>query len=919
MKKILCLLLSLTMVLTMFAVPAFATETESAVEVLSALNILEGRGNGDFALNSKVTRAEMAAIICRAKNAENNAIATTDFSDVAADHWAAGYIGWAAAEKIVNGRGNGTFDPDADVTINEAIKMIICAMGYEWYVENKLGGYPTGYARIAGAYKIDADVNGNYDVAATRGEIASLIYNALDEPLMDYAPYISTTEQEYIIYNGNKSADYEKRTLLSYYFDTYKVKAVVNETYRNDSSLITSKGDKLMSIGLQNFYGFSAEDIQDALKFNNGVMNGTNDAKVIANNDSWAKYQGHIVDVYLTLNKNDKVEVVAIVPSEYSNDKIEILNAKELVVESSIDGDNIVFEYYEDIEDARTKDADIDSEFVLYENNVVSTQDKFERIDDGDYSTVTLLDSNDDGAYDKIYVTKYEYAIVEDVDVDYEIIETKDNGDYYLSADDTSDEFVYNIYKDGNKIALEDLAEGDLLNIIVGGDSVEDATFVDIYVTNNIIESKITSKRGDNEYTIDGKVYYGVDGLTLKPGDAGSFYITIDGYLFDADLTSAYSDNYGFILDIAETNNAFGTSWEIKLLDKNNKVRIIPVRSTVRIDGENYKAKDNYAGELDAIYDMIHVGASDDHNVDSRFVTFGVIANEISEINFPGYDDFNCETLRVDSHYSPRTDMLGGYEVTDATYIFNVPVDNSDLVIEDGNGKYMLDENLIQVYSVYNLDEDTDYNGYVYNIDRNGFAGAALLTHNPGFAGNINALAVIESIAEGLNDEGERAKVVTFWQGTEKKTLVVTNDVFIGTNIFEAGATAGDVFQYTLNANDEINGVKLVFDYSEATLETTSAPGDITYAAGVVTNISNKLLELDGEGYAWDEIDTNVLMDTTRTNAKFRGYNGTSYIKAARVTEGVYTTDAYFVVVKLEDDAIVDIVAYKVAEEDMNH
>ena len=230
----------------------------------------------------------------------------------------------------------------------------------------------------------------------------------------------------------------------------------------------------------------------------------------------------------------------------------------------------------------------------------------------------------------------------------------------------------------------------------------------------------------------------------------------------------------------------------------------------------------------------------------------------------------------------------------------------------------MLDENLIQVYSVYNLDEDTDYNGYVYNIDRNGFAGAALLTHNPGFAGNINALAVIESIAEGLNGEGERAKVVTFWQGTEKKTLVVTNDVFIGTNIFEEGATAGDVFQYTLNANDEINGVKLVFDYSAATLETTSAPGDITYAAGVVTDISNKFLELDGEGYAWDEIDTNVLMDTTRTNAKFRGYNGTSYIKAARVTEGVYTTDAYFVVVKLEDDAIVDIVAYKVAEEAMN-
>jgi hypothetical protein len=72
MKKLIALVLSISMMLTMGVGVAFAysdieegTNISESVTILSNLGILEGFEDGTFKPEKTVTRAQMAAIICR--------------------------------------------------------------------------------------------------------------------------------------------------------------------------------------------------------------------------------------------------------------------------------------------------------------------------------------------------------------------------------------------------------------------------------------------------------------------------------------------------------------------------------------------------------------------------------------------------------------------------------------------------------------------------------------------------------------------------------------------------------------------------------------------------------------------------------------------------------------------------------------
>ena len=56
------------------------------------------------------------------------AITSFAFSDVASNHWAKEFIDLASAAKIVNGYGDGTFNPEKQLTAGEFIKMVACVM-----------------------------------------------------------------------------------------------------------------------------------------------------------------------------------------------------------------------------------------------------------------------------------------------------------------------------------------------------------------------------------------------------------------------------------------------------------------------------------------------------------------------------------------------------------------------------------------------------------------------------------------------------------------------------------------------------------------------------------------------------------------------------------------------------------------------
>ena len=193
MKKYLCLLLVLSMCIGVFASDTFAD--------LKKYGIMQGDPDGAMRLEDEVTRAEVAKMIVAALGQLGTAELPCDtvFEDVTSAYWASGFIHAAYAQGIIHGKTKTTFAPEDHITNEEVIKMIVCALGYG-EMANARGGYPFGYMMLADKLGIlkGLDLVGTKE--ALRGDIATMLTNALDIPLMMQVGFGSVVEWQ--IMNG---------------------------------------------------------------------------------------------------------------------------------------------------------------------------------------------------------------------------------------------------------------------------------------------------------------------------------------------------------------------------------------------------------------------------------------------------------------------------------------------------------------------------------------------------------------------------------------------------------------------------------------------------------------------------------------------------------------------------------------------
>jgi hypothetical protein len=184
MRKVLSLVLVLALVLGSFSMAFAATPTdvvgtpsEEAVTVLMGLGVVDGYADGTFKPAGIVTRAEMAKLIVVALGLKDYAVGTSKFPDMAGAAWAQGFVNYASSLGVVEGYPNGTFGPSDTVTYDEAAAMIVRALGY---TDDSLSGtWPANYVLKARALGI---LDGIKSVVggANRGDIAQMLYNALD-------------------------------------------------------------------------------------------------------------------------------------------------------------------------------------------------------------------------------------------------------------------------------------------------------------------------------------------------------------------------------------------------------------------------------------------------------------------------------------------------------------------------------------------------------------------------------------------------------------------------------------------------------------------------------------------------------------------------------------------------------------------
>ena len=327
MKKFLSLVLALVMTMSLVTVSAgaqdFADDGEitykEAVDVISALGIVDGYSDDSFRPDGVLTRGAAAKIICNLilgpTTAEALSAGTAPFKDVPVTNTFAGYITYCSQQGIISGYADGTFRPTGTLSGNAFMKMLLGALGYDSSIEGYTGAnWTVNVIKQAVGIGLD-DGNDNFvgSQAVTREEAALYAFNMLNATMVEYDQQntivvgditINTTSSRKDVSNttdtdGNIGSRDRKMQFAERYFGdlsehdgdsdaferpstTWKLKSKTIGTYADEPDATytsaTRIGDIYSDLGLDN--GISKNDVtmyvdgDDAGSFGYDVVRG---------------------------------------------------------------------------------------------------------------------------------------------------------------------------------------------------------------------------------------------------------------------------------------------------------------------------------------------------------------------------------------------------------------------------------------------------------------------------------------------------------------------------------------------------------------------------------------------------------------------------------------------------------------------
>lgn len=192
LKRFLAMTLTMLMVVGCFSFASFGKNFEDvydyaeAIDALSDIDVIKGYEDGNFGPDDLVARWHMALWIAKLETgkvgdddlvtvwkAESN---FTDFTDVNVDQYI-GAINYAADEEIIIGTTATTFEPDAGITYQDALTMVVRALGFGGKTMD--AGYPWKYINKANELGLGEGISDvAYTDVLTRGQTAQILYNA---------------------------------------------------------------------------------------------------------------------------------------------------------------------------------------------------------------------------------------------------------------------------------------------------------------------------------------------------------------------------------------------------------------------------------------------------------------------------------------------------------------------------------------------------------------------------------------------------------------------------------------------------------------------------------------------------------------------------------------------------------------------
>jgi len=936
LTKVLALVLAFAMMISGAAFAVSYTDVEAsanyaeAVNVLSDLGLVKGYEDGTFGADKTLTRAEAAALVVRLMGLEEAAVSAagsdTGFTDVAADHWASGYIYIAAQKEVVAGMGDGTFEPETTLEYAQIVKMITVALGYAPQAA-EAGEWPGNYISTASNIGLTKGIPGKATDAASRGLTARLLYAALTIPKMEkngvgvnatFEPVDKMILDELALYklvgkvtsvdaiNGKAIIDVEKQGL------------VIDKKYKETSDTDDWTWDV------------------DQTSVETGVL--TETLKDMKN-----------VPAYIYVQENDgDYTVVSIV--ERKNVSSVAFTSEDF---EEYDDAKRKLSIYTNVEQTKTATYKLAEDVTVYINGEYVddlTADEFATlVEEGAY-VVDLKDTalNDD-EYDYASLTEYQYMVVDEVKVNKagiytvkgEVLTIDDDAamdDFKIDTD--NDDTAITIIKDGKEVEVDAIEKGDILNVIViemdGSELIEGT----IYVTNDKVDATVRYVDTDEAIPVvamtDGSSYKAIttDIADLASQTEATFYLNISGKIIFVDDENAKSTyNYGFATNIVLSGKKdtmkTGT---IRVLTAEGEWVTLDLKSTFTLNGDPYKISDidvaDFADNFEdyvadssepeyAILDMIGYKLDTTGAVKSIVV---ITDNSVLEGNVFGYD----KTFKADEEEA----TFGSYIIDETTVVYNVN--------EDADFDCTFDEKDIKVTDMSVLTDDNDYVANLYDVDEKTDVVSIMVGS---FIADIDFQApwfiVSKVIEENIDDKD--VIVLTGFEAGEEKTYYVSQDdeseicgsevdsddfIVAGDAIddaFEKETYAqGDIFIVNADANGIIAKAVYIdsvynyvdeegeaFNYSFLALEGALVDGDDEgwLVSGFVSLINNKktiaylaedaalyddeaIKEVDGAAYTIKNATVTVFDATAKKNSRIDAEGSVSDIDKGTIVLG---------------------------------
>ena len=473
-KRVLCLVLTLLMVASTVSVFAAFSDVpttasyEKAVSALSQLGIIKGYDDGTFKPDNDVTRAEFTAMLMRTMGAGSigsSSSADLPFSDVSDQNsdisWSIPNINTAYKNGIVNGYEDGTFRPNDKVAYEEAVKMVVCALGYGENISVDATPWYSNFmaqARSLGILK-GAQNLGSAEKPASRACIAQMLYDSLEVSLVENG----------VVTTKTFLADY-----LGYIKNTGYISA-------ND---LTSLDDPDVNL--------RENQIQIRAKEPNSTVYEVH-TYAVDNAAEFTNKLGYQIDFfYPKTSANDTIRTLF----SYEIKENATLELNSSMIEKD-ESNNTTIKYYP-TETSSLTNANLASDnIVIYNGKLYGSNADASRFSTDMFpnvGTITVLDSDKDGKYDVVTIWDYQvYYVSKKSTSDSSIVDNASRAtDKTLTLDVDKDTNLEIVDKNGTKVSFSSISEGNVICYAVsnyaenGGEQYSRAVVVTDKATGNV-------------------------------------------------------------------------------------------------------------------------------------------------------------------------------------------------------------------------------------------------------------------------------------------------------------------------------------------------------------------------------------------------------------------------------------------------